>query len=118
MLRYEDLLADTKGTCERLATFLGTEIEVPDLLALGHNSSFSKGARKGITETETWICQRLCRQEMGLLGYEARPASPKFSDMLGFIGLSLKFTVFHAMRTMGSPDARKRMFTFVRGLSR
>ena len=118
MLRYEDLLHDTKGVCARLGEFLGTEVDVPELTALGHNSSFSKGDRKGIDQTETWICQRLCSEEMRLLGYEAQPVTPGFSDLPGFIGLSLKFTVFQAARTVTNRDARKRVFTFVRWLSK
>lgn len=118
MIRYEDLLADPKKTCERLSEFLDTEVNTPNFAELGHNSSFSDGRRKGITQTETWLCQRFCGHEMRLLDYELSSVRPKLADLSGLVGLSLTFTLFQLMRTLTDRDARSRVLTFVRGLSR
>ncbi|MDR4517208.1 MAG: sulfotransferase [Nitrosomonas sp.] len=116
MMRYEDMLSDMPGVCAKLEAFLGTEIGVPVLSSLGHNSSFSDGRRKYITPTENWICQCLCKSELNDLGYETPDVAPRVRDIPDLMGVSLKFAIFHTVRLFRDRDARKRITTFIRGL--
>ncbi|WP_177186271.1 sulfotransferase [Nitrosomonas sp. Nm166] len=118
MLRYEDLLSDTVNICAKLGEFLCTDINLPELTSLGHNSSFSKGDRKSITTTESWICERLCSSEMNDLCYGIQSHYPKISDVPYLLKASLQFSTFQTLRAFNDKEARKRIITFIRGLGR
>ncbi len=118
MLRYEDLLSDTTEVCSKLSAFLNTEIEVPELTSLGHNSSFVKNDRKNITSTESWICEYLCKKEMNTLNYSFQTSSFNIKDLPYLLSVSCKFVIFQAMRAFKDKESRHRMMTFMRGLGK
>lgn len=118
MLRYEDLLSNTVDVCAKLSEFLCTDIDIPELTSLGHNSSFVKGDRKNITTTENWICERLCGPEMNDLCYGIHNNYPKIGDVPYLLKVSLQFTVFQTLRAFSDRESRQRIITFIRGLGR
>lgn len=116
MLRYETLRHDTVACCGQLEQFLGTRLRAPDIDRIGHNSSFGGGARRTVTPTEAWLCERVCGKELQALGYPLSGATPRWRDLPYLIGVTLRFVGFQLGRGLRSPDARARMRSFVRSL--
>ncbi|MCK5503563.1 MAG: sulfotransferase, partial [Thermodesulfovibrionia bacterium] len=94
MVRYQDMIFRLHPTIEKLNRFLKTSIPVVDLTAVGDNTSFSDGNRLTITDTEKWICHRICRKEMKALDYSISSAAPHPADLPELLLVTLKFVVF------------------------
>lgn len=119
MVRYEDIVDDPDGVCSALGAFLDTQIAVPELTGLGHNSSFARGGRKQISDTERWICDRICAGEMRSIGYTPSPVSrPSVIGLGEVLATSARFSLFQFSRLAGDRNARGRVSAFLRGLSR
>lgn len=116
MVRYEDLVSNSLAACAQLSGFLITHIEVQPLDRIGHNSSFAKGDRQTLSPTETWICERFCRREMGVLGYQSSGARPNIRGIAALLKTSLRFTSFQLVRVVRDRDARQRVVAYLRGL--
>lgn len=116
LLRYEDLTGQQEATCRRLGDFLATTITAPPMETLGHNSSFATKGRSALTDTETWICEKVCRTAMEQLGYAPSMAHPRLRDLPELIGLSLRFAFFQLRRTLGDRDGRARIMNVLRRL--
>lgn len=116
MIKYEELVGDTKGACELLNSFLDTNIELLDISSIGNNSSFNSLKRKTISQTESWICYKICSKEMKCLGYDSIIPEPKLHDLPYIITNLVSFTLFQFGRYITNRDARKRIYTFIHGL--
>jgi hypothetical protein len=114
LLRYEDLTGQPIAACRILGDFLGTAIHAPPLDTLGHNSSFATRRRSALTDTETWICEKVCRTTMEQLGYAASAAQPQLRDITELGRLSIRFSMFQLRRTIGDHDGRKRIINVLR----
>lgn len=117
MVRYEDIVGATQDTCARLSSFLCTTIRTTDISSIGHNSSFRKGPRKGVTGLEMRICERLCAAEMAELGYSTKYEPARPTDVLDLTRTSAVFAAFQLRRFVADKDARGRIVTFFKGLN-
>ncbi len=114
MIRYEDIIKTPGSLIDRLNAFLETSIEKPDLEAIGSNTSFKSGKRKNLTETENWICQKICSREMSILGYKPQPANWRLASLPELSFLTFRFFLFQIRRVLFQRDARKRIFALLR----
>jgi len=113
MLRYEDIIGNPNATLIALENFLGTTISTINLAELGNNSSFSGKTRKAISESEKWLCEKICKYEMLHLGYKPSQSTFKKSDILELTLLSGKFLLFQTKRFLLNQDARQRILSFI-----
>lgn len=108
MILYEDILDNPEDARAKLNEWVEAEIDTLQMDS-GHNSSFGTKKRKTLSETELWICQNVCRQEMRLLGYPEAVARPRLCDFPELFYLSCRFVAFQAHRALFSADGRKRI---------
>lgn len=114
MIRYEDILADTRKTANQLNVVLGTNIRKLDIGLMGSNTSFKKGIPKSITPTEKWICWQIAQKEMMIIGYKCNKERPRACDLPGLFFQTLKFIFFQLFRLMRSKNSRQRIFTVIK----
>ncbi len=108
-VRYEDMLEDPEATAERLGPFLGTSLPPLRPQELATNSSFRSRPVQGLSGSETWVCERLCDEEMSAFGYDERSARPSLGDVADLAVVTARFAAFQAGRAITSVDGRRRM---------
>jgi hypothetical protein len=109
VVRYEDLLQRPEAAAGALGSFLATTVPSIDTGQVGTNSSFRDGPVGGLSESERWVCERLCSPEMAALGYDGRPSRPRLADAPDLLAVTARFATFQLRRATTSPDARRRI---------
>lgn len=109
LVRYEDILNDVSDITKTLSRFLHTDINTLDILSIGSNTSFKKGEKRALLDTEVWLCEYLCSRQMKYLGYQTENLKPRVSDFFDIFGLSLRFLLFQAVRFVSDRDSRMRI---------
>ncbi|MEL7001384.1 MAG: sulfotransferase [Bacteroidota bacterium] len=113
LVLFEDAISNPIEVGKRLSTFLGSDLN-ETCLPEGANTSFRRGKRKNITQTEEWLCEKICGREMAKLGYSSHAPSPQLSDLLDFLQTTLRFTSYQTRRVMYSNHARGAIFNVIR----
>jgi len=117
LVLFEDAVREPLSLGRRLAEFLESdlnEVALPE----GANTSFRSGTRKGITPTETWICERICRTEMEKLGYSLNGASPRVHDVPDLLQTTFRFVTHQTHRAISRSDYRSSIFSMIQRLIR
>jgi hypothetical protein len=114
-VRFEELVAAPDAEAERIAAFLESPKTGP-VPVRGKNTSFGKGVRKDITETERYICERLAGPLLVEAGYEPSGARFRVRDVPHLAWLTLRFGVYQLVRIVKRPDARHSVKAFLRRL--
>lgn len=117
VVRFEDLIADPDDVAARLAGFLETA-QTRSAVVESHNSSKRSGPKRRLTNTETWICQRVAGREMTDAGYEHRPARPRLRDVPEIARVTKDFMVFQASRSISDPEKRQSILNVGRNMVR
>jgi len=116
--RYEDLVADAKGSVRRICAFVGCEFEGGMLEIDRNNSSENVGDRgifsssvgrwqKSLSATDAYIAQKICAGEMRRLGYQCTPLRPRPADVVWRV-MTTPLFAWRALRA----DRRRRTFRF------
>lgn len=117
VVRFESLTAEPDAEARRLAEFLGTEC-ASTVPAMGANTSFRDGARRrGLTPTETWLCERIAGDAMRRQGYAVGGSRPRLRDLPDLAWTSLRFATYQAWRLVRDPAARHSVASFARRLA-
>lgn len=114
-VRFEDLIADPDAVADRLAGFLSTQ-QMRSAVVDSHNSSQRPGPKRKLTDTETWICQRLAGAEMTAAGYELHSVKPKIRDIPELTRVTKDFVIFQVSRLLRDPEKRQSMLNVGRSL--
>ncbi len=115
-VRFEDLVGDPPREGRRLAEFLDTKLS--GALPSGANTSFRDGARRSISETERWICERVAGREMDRQGYARDGARFRVRDLPDLATTTLRFTSHQTRRLWKNPAPRTSVAGFLRNLGR
>lgn len=110
---YEDIVKNTKETIGKLNRLLKTRIKVYDLNSIGNNTSFKYDKRRSITDTEKWLCQKICAREMKYLRYEIEPIKPSLKDFPELIYITIRFFLFQSEKILFSKDRRHRAISLI-----
>ncbi len=110
---FEDFVAHPAAVGRRLAEFLESDL-VEKYLPKGANTSFSRGKRKTITQTEEWICEKLCGPGMSRLGYEIHGSTPRLKDVLDLLQITMRFIAYQVVRAIRDRGMRASVFDFAR----
>ena len=114
LVRYEDLVAKTSETLDRVGNFVGAKFSDTGLDKFGNNSSFKDKKAKNLNDTETWLCERVAAVEMERLGHTISQSKPRLQDALSLISLTANAAFFYISKTLTSDDIRKRVFKLVK----
>lgn len=114
-VRFEDLIADPDAVADRLADFLSTH-QMRSAVVDSHNSSRRSGPKRKLTDTESWICQRLAGAEMTAAGYELHSVKPQIRDVPELARVTKDFLVFQVSRLLRDPEKRQSMLNVGRSL--
>ena len=109
MIRYEDITSRPEKSYSKLNTWLGARVHNFSTASAGHNSSFQPQKRKELTQTEKWLCERICGTEMGMLGYSKVNAKVSIKDFPEILFLFCRSFLFQLLRILFSPDGRRRI---------
>jgi hypothetical protein len=109
LVRYEDLVADTKKTLSQVASFLDVNFPPLDVSDFSNNSSFQGKKRQTITDTAMWICEKIAGQEMQQLEYNLLGKKPRIKDLGNLLAVSLRVTRYYLFNLITSSDIRKRV---------
>jgi len=113
---FEDLINNFIDAKISLNQFLDTTISNLEINKLGNNSSFKKGKQKEISESEIWLCQIICKNEMKYLGYQPIKADLKLKDILELLRVSITFSLFQTKCFLNDKNLRRRIITVAANL--
>jgi len=114
-IRFEELVANPTQQAEAIAEFLGTSVSAPVDTKKG-NSSFQSQRQIEMTDTESWICEKLAGSTMEQAGYGLSAATPKLGDIPELVRVSAQFTWFQAHRAITNPEKRTSILNFAKSL--
>jgi len=112
-VKFEDLISKPNAEAARLADFLGSRVE-GDVMRTDANTSFSSAARKSITPTEMWICEKIAGDAMRERAYPLSGERPRFRDVGDLVRVSLRFTQYQIGRIIRDTARRESIKAFVR----
>ncbi len=117
VVRFEELVAEPDAVATRLGAFLGAGVRCP-VPVRGKNTSFSGRARKTVTRTERWLCERLAGEAMAQAGYPPDGARPHLRDAPDLLRTSARFSLYQCARLLTRGDARGSVGAYLRTLLR
>jgi hypothetical protein len=68
---------------------------------------------RALTDSERWLCERVCSAEMAALGYDGEHSRPRLRDAGELVAVTVRFAGFQLRRATTSPDGRRRMAALV-----
>lgn len=114
-LSYEDLVADTPGSTERLARFLDLPAPQIDLAAFGRNSSHdSKRSSAPVSAAEEWLAEKVIGRDLSELGFAPGPSARPISGWPELARVMARSGVFIGRQILTDRDRRKRALNFLR----
>lgn len=114
-VKFEEMITDPDKIAQELASFLGTTVS-GSVAVKSHNSSFKSQSKTSITDTETWICEKLAGNSMEQAGYSLKNSSPKLSDIPDLLETSWQFITSQTKRALISSRKRVSVISYLQTL--
>ncbi|KAJ54601.1 hypothetical protein ACMU_18010 [Actibacterium mucosum KCTC 23349] len=114
LVRYEDIVAETRREIERLNAFLPASIpEDLNLESLGNNSSYARKdqapVKRELTPLELWISDRILYRERVKLGFEAAKNPFSLSGVFNLLKTTWRFSKHYGKLVMFDANIRRRV---------
>lgn len=114
LVRYEDLVGNTKKVLSQVEKFTNASFPLLDVSDFSNNSSFKNKKRKNISDTETWLCEKIAGKEIKRLNYILSKKKPRLEDLKNLIFISARVTQYYLSSIITSVDTRKRVLKLVK----
>ncbi|MCC0175665.1 sulfotransferase [Waterburya agarophytonicola K14] len=110
LVKYEDLVKDANRVLAEVGDFIGVNFPPVNLQSFGSNSTFKNKAKKQLSNTEIWICEKTVGEEMQVAGYSLDNISPAREDLGYIFYVTVRSCLFYLKNAIASSDIRKRIF--------
>jgi len=118
LVRYEDLVDNTRKALSQVGKFTNTSFPLLDVSDFSNNSSFKDKKRKKISDTETWLCEKIAGKEIRQLDYTLSKKKPRLRDLNNLIFISVRVTKYYLSNILTSVDTRKRVLKLIKKMFR
>lgn len=114
-IKFEDLVAEPEEWAEKLANFLDTTISTDvEVKTSKQNTSFEGKKRKGITDTEVWICEKMVGDTMKQAGYDLENPTPKLLDLVDLLQTSIIFLSYRIQQMLTDRSKFKTIMNYIK----
>lgn len=119
LVRYEDIVNNTKNEISRINAFLPASIdENLDLASLGSNSSYSDGQQavtpRKLDPLELWLSDSVLYRERISLGFDYPSTAFSLSGIASLLRTNMRFAGHYGREALLSPDTRRRIIRLLK----
>ena len=111
-VKFEELIESPNQTAAKLASFLGSSF-TETIESREGNSSFKQSARKQITPTEQWICEKIAGRAMQQEGYPPSSSRFRLVDTWDLLWTTGRFTLHQCKRILKDSRSRVSIMAYI-----